>query len=690
MPTHRFSVAIVFVLVLPGMARADVRLPSIISDHMVLTRSVTTPIWGHAEADEEVTVELDGKTAQTRAGRDGKWKVELNLADAGPGPFRLTVRGRNEIAVSDVLVGEVWLASGQSNMEFLLKFTAGADKEIAGAKDPLLRQFRVKKTVRPEPADDCQGTWVLAAPDTAGDFTAVGYYFAKELHKTLNVPVGIINASWGGTFSEAWTSRDAISRDQALKAADDQRRTIAAEYPAKKKAFVTEFGSWLKSNDRLDKPRPDVESFAGEKVATEDWVRLKLPGKIAAAGLPPTGVIWIRRDVQVPPGAVVAGQEFKIFIGQLDGFEQVYWNGKMVSETPYEKYPGLGYNRYFGVPPESVRVGTNTIALRIYAPVVTPTIVVSPASFYTGPVSLVGEWFARAEYALPELPPGIVAASPLPPPRPPAMMAGDIFNGVISPLIPYGLAGVIWYQGESNTGRAYQYRIAFPLLIDDWRQKWQRPDLPFYFCQLPGSGPKQTAPGRSEWAELREAQSMALKSPDTGQAVLIDLGESADLHPRNKQPVGHRLALIALAKQYHQSCVFSGPMYDSMVVEGSNARIRFSHTDGGLVAGNLPATYDVISKLGQTAPLVRNSPASELEGFSICGADRHWVWADARIEGNSVVVSSKAVEHPVAVRYAWADDPTCNLQNGAGLPASPFRTDDFPAMTADNHYGPGS
>jgi len=372
----------------------------------------------------------------------------------------------------------------------------------------------------------------------------------------------------------------------------------------------------------------------------------------------------------------------------LVGFERVYWNGELVSETPYQKYPGEGYNRYFPIPQGQVRIGRNTIALRIFAPVYPATLSVNPDTFKAGPISLLGPWLAKAEYALPTLSPDVIAQAPKPPARPPGMLAGAIFNGTISPIISYTLDGVIWYQGESNTGRAFEYRVAFPLLINDWRQKWGRADLPFYFCQLPAFGPKQSKPVSSEWAELRESQTIAAKLPHTGQAVLIDTGESGDIHPRHKAVVGDRLAAVVLAKEYGKQVNWSGPVYQSMAVEGDKIRVKFDHTDGGLVARTLPEMYDVSTKISVTAPLIRNSPASELEGFVICGDDHRWVWADAKIDGSDVLAWSNQVSHPIAVRYAWADDPTCNLENGAGLPAAPFRSDDFPAITEKNHFGP--
>lgn len=265
-------------------------------------------------------------------------------------------------------------------------------------------------------------------------------------------------------------------------------------------------------------------------------------------------------------------------------------------------------------------------------------------------------------------------------------MAGFLFNGMIHPILPYAISGVIWYQGESNAGRAYQYRTAFPLMIADWRKHWNQGDFPFYFCQLANYMAKKPEPGDSAWAELREAQAMTLARANTGQAVLIDIGESGDIHPRNKKDAGERLALIALAKDYNKSIPYSGPVYDSMNIAGGKATIKFKHVDEGLVAKPLPETFVVKSQTNETAPLVRNSPASQLEGFAICGEDKKWVWADAKIDGQTVVVWSDKVPAPVAVRYAWADNPTCNLYNTAGLPASPFRTDDFPPTTKDAKY----
>jgi sialate O-acetylesterase len=661
---------------------ADVRLPGIISDHMVLMRSAAVPIWGKADAAEEVMVTFNGKSARTVAGADGNWKVSLNLAQTGPGPHELVVKGKNEIKISDVLVGTVWLASGQSNMEFSLQGTIGAEEEIAHSLNPQLRQFKVEKVSSARPLEECKGRWNIASPATAGAFTAAGYYFGKRLQKELGIPVGIINASWGGTAAEYWLSAGAIAKVESLRTGDTRYRQMAGEYPAQKQAFVEAYGAWLRTQHRDDRPSPEPERFAGQSVTGDGWSKIQLPGAISAE----TGVIWIRKDIDVSEAVLNNGQDFKVMLGRLEGFEQVYWNGTKVSETPYTKYPGAGYARYFPIPKQLLRAGRNTIAVRIFAPALSPTLDYDPEGFKAGPVSMVGEWLAKSEYALPPISQAARSAIPKSLGRLPEVMASRIFNGVVSPITSYDIAGVLWYQGESNAGRAYEYRTVLPLLIEDWREKWYRPDLPFYICQLPGSGPKKSSPAESEWAELREAQSETLRVPGTQLAVLIDLGEAKDLHPRNKLEVGDRLARLALARQYGKKLVVSGSVYDSMAVESAQVRIRFRHVEGGLAAKPLPAVYDLSTLLGQTAPLVRNSPNSELEGFQICGEDHHWVWADARIDGQSVVVSSGQVSKPVAVRYAWADNPTVNLVNGAGLPAAPFRTDNFAALTANRHF----
>lgn len=662
---------------------ANVKLPAIISDHMVLEKTAKVPIWGKADPGEEVTVTLDGRTAKATTGVDGRWMTALDLKDSAPGPFEMKVVGKNQLTLADVVVGEVWLASGQSNMEFTLMNSTGAAEEIARSANPLLRHFLVKKNATCEPLDDTEGTWVSASPQTSGGFSAVGYYFAKKLQNELKVPVGLVHSSWGGTPSEAWTSVGAIDSKPELKPSRERDWAVLKEYPEKKKAFVEGMDKWIRENGREDKPVADVAAYAGLDASTEGWVAVKLPGPVKAPGLPDAGAVWLRKEIEITN----TGGDFSLQL-PIDGYDSIYWNGELVKQTTYQDFPGTGYVRRHGpysIRPAALKKGKNILAIRLYEPVGPANL---PGPLMGGQLNLAGEWLAKAECAFPALDAQKLAAAPQPPVNPVTAqnVASCLFNGMINPILPYAIRGVIWYQGESNAGRSIQYRMAFPLLIADWRKQWSQGDFPFYFCQLANYMAKKPTPGDSAWAELREAQSMTLGLPNTGQAVLIDIGESVDIHPRNKKDVGDRLAFIALARDYGKSVPFSGPVYDSMKVGNGKVVLSFKSTDGGLVAKPLPDSYTVKSQSGETAPLVRNSPGSQLEGFAICGADKNWVWADAKIDGNTVIVWSEKVQTPVAVRYAWTENPTCNFYNGAGLPASPFRTDDFPPVTVNGKY----
>lgn len=665
-------------------AWADVKLPAIISDHMVLEKSAKVPVWGKADPGEQVAVTLNGQSVKATTGADGKWTAALNLKDSAPGPFEMTVEGKNKIALKDVVVGEVWVASGQSNMEWSLKNTLDAEKEIPQSANPLLRQFLVKKNPSREALDDTEGCWVAASPETSGGFSAVGYFFARKLQSDLKVPVGLIHTSWGGTPSEAWTSVEAIDSVPDLKAARERLWTALKEYPEIKKAYIDGMASWIKENAREDKPVADAAAFAGLDISPEGWIPVKIPGAVTAQGLPDAGAVWLRKDINFPDKP--AGN-IQLNL-PLDGFDSVYWNGRLLKQTTYQDFPGLGNIRRYGpydIPAGEVKQGKNVLAIRFYEPVGPAKIFAEPKA---GAIPLSGEWLAKAEYSFPAIDPQKLAAAPRPPANPPGPqnVASYLFNGMIHPILPYAIKGAIWYQGESNAGRAYQYRSAFPLMITDWRKQWNQGDFPFYFCQLANYMAKNPEAGDSNWAELREAQSMTLKLPKTGQAVLIDIGESGDIHPRNKKDAGERLALIALANDYGKSIPYSGPVYESVKIANGKAVVNFKHADGGLAARPLPETFVVKSATSESAPLVRNSPGSQLEGFAICGEDKKWFWADAKIDGDSVVVSSDKVPAPVAVRYAWSDNPTCNLYNGAGLPASPFRTDDFPPVSLGAKY----
>lgn len=658
--------------------RAEVSLPALFSTHALLQKSDRVPVWGKGAPGEAVSVTLDAATGTAQTGPDGRWKTVLDLSRSGPGPFELVVKGTNTLTVSDVMVGEVWLASGQSNMEWVVYNTTNAKEDIAQSANPMIRQFQVKQAAVPAPAEEVLGEWKVADPAATGGFTAVGYFFAKTLQRELNCPVGLINSSWGGTPIEAWTSLDALSRDPDLKATTLSMRADKTSFPEKLTDYAAKFQAWSQQYHRTDVPAADVKAITAPELPTSlTWKPVELPVD-SSANLPPSGVVWLRRTFTIP--AEAANLQQTLSIGRIDGFYTVYFNGEKSAEinaTTGASKPGPIY-----LNPKLVKAGEAVVAIRIYNPAGTPTIRSGqPLRFMSQ--ELTGTWQAYTELALPAPEPAALASMPSMPEQPPQdrLINTYLYNGMIAPLIPYAIRGAIWYQGESNGGRAWQYRTAFALLIEDWRSRWGQGAFPFYFCQLANFGQKNAKPEEHAWAELREAQSLALKAPATGQAVLIDVGEADDVHWRNKIVAGDRLSRIALANTYGRKLEFSGPVYESKKVEQDKIRLTFTHTEGGLKAAPLPATYQPRSTIARTVPLVRNSPNSELEGFSICGSDQKWVWAQAKIEGDAVVVWSPEVKQPTEVRYAWAMNPTCNLTNGSGLPASPFRTDDFPATT---------
>lgn len=657
---------------------ADVSLPPIFSDHAVLQKAERVPVWGTAQPDEKITVRLNGRNQTATADESGNWRVDLDLSHSEPGPFTLTVSGNNTIEISDVLIGEVWLASGQSNMEWKMQNTTGFEDEKARPENRFLREFRVEQAVERLPTKDYRGAWRVAGPGTVGDFSGIGYFFGERLQKELQTPVGVIHTSWGGTPVEAWTDLNAFEGIPDLQAsATTMRRTLAA-HPMQKSGFVRSFDKWVKRTGREDRPAVDVASYVSGD--TSGWTEVQLPGTISSPNLPAMGAIWLRRDVEI--SAANAGSPFSIGLGPLIGYETLYWNGQRVWEMTPENLPGKGYFRWIYLPANVLKAGKNTLAIRIYAPAENVSFPMAPRVDYT---ELTGAWRAKAEYAFPPL---ADDPAPQPPAAPPRKedTAAYLFNGMIHPLIPYAIKGAIWYQGESNAGRAWQYRTSFPLMIKSWRTAWGQGDFPFYFCQLANFQSKDAQPAQSEWAELREAQTETLSLPKTGQAVLIDVGEALEIHPRNKKDVGHRLAQLALAEDYGKNVPFSAPVYKSLEIQGGKAIVHFDLAGGKLVARPLSETYLLKTTGNQTAPLIRNSPHSEIEGFAICGKDRHWVWANARIAGDTVVVSSPEIKEPVAVRYAWSSNPTCNLFSADDLPVGPFRTDDFPLLTQDAKY----
>lgn len=683
-----------------AIASASVKLPFLLSDHMVLLKSAKTPLWGTADPGEQVTVTLGAQTASAVAGPDGAWKTQLDLHDSPPGPFDVTIQGKNKIVITDVVVGEVWVASGQSNMYFQLKSTQNGAAEVAASANPQLREFQVGEYSSPPgpPIDNCKGSWSVADPKTSGLFSGVAYYFGKKLQNTLQVPVGIIHGSIGATQIEVWMPPEAFNGLPDIEDIAKKRIASYQQFRDQIEGYPALLTAWMKQASREDVPA-DPAPFAGEQVPAEGWTTVKLPGEIAGDNLPANGgVVWIRKEIDLPadmsPPQLQETRLILLFSASFGTYDTVYWNGQKAVDTPFDRPPSNGRN--YSIMAKYLKPGRNVLAIRLYNPAKPPVILAEKTPFdlfsTTHHLPMPGDWQVKAEKALPPLD---AAATQSMPPLPSRTIEEQrqvipctYFNGMIRPLIPYAIRGFIWYQGEWNTGQAYQYRELFPRLIESWRARWNLGDIPFFWCQLPyNGGMKKEALGNDTWPELREAQSMALKLPHTGQAVLVDLRESI-LHPLDKKDPGERLALIALAQTYGKAMPYSGPVYRAIKIEGNKIRISFDHTDGGLAAAALPETSQPdMGHPENTRPIPRNSPNSALQGFILCGDDKNWVWADAAIEGNEVVVSSPQVTAPVAVRYAWADAPVCNLTNGSGLPAAPFRTDDYPLLTLDNLFG---
>ena len=696
---------VVFWLGVGSVANAEVKLPALFSDHMVLQKADKVPVWGTAALGESVKVSVAGVSAATQAGPDGSWKVVLNLSSAGEGPHTAVVEGANRIEIQDVLVGEVWVCAGQSNMGYpQLDLTLHAAEEVPRCANPKLRTFVITKdndfdrltfTVKP----NLEGKWVVAAPTNANSFSGVGYYFGKKLAHELNgVAVGLVNTAVGNTALEQWLSPGMIRRDPAIQTAADQQKHEFMDYPDLVEAYYKSYVEWQRQFGREDKkanPRRfstvdippqrviassdpvDSDRFAAAGVATQDWKTVKLPALAANVGLPDSGAIWFRKTVTIP--SEMAGKDCELAGGSMMESTAAYWNGVPIGYN----HPRAQVGWAFPVPGKLVKVGDNVIAIRLFSPVGKLGFPGGPASLHLNSIPLAGDWLAKVEFELPPLSAEAQAALktvPRFPGRPElGHIAGFCFQTRMNSVIPYGIRGVVWYQGENNANRSADYRRNFPMLVEDWRTHWGQGDFPFYFCQLPNYYPKSADPALTGgWIDFREAQASGLAVPQTGMAVLIDTGEVENLHPRNKQDPGERLAAIALAKTYGQKIPYSGPVYESMTIEAGKIRLRFKHTDGGLVARKLPADYVITTEglVTKTALLVLNCPKSELQGFAVCGQDlKYWVWADAHIEGDTVVVESSAVAEPVAVRYAWAANPTCNLYNGAGFPAGPFRTD---------------
>jgi sialate O-acetylesterase len=615
-----------------ALSAADADLPflhPLFSDHAILQRDQPLPVWGWTVPGERVTVDFAGASVTAVAGSDGRWQATLPAHAAG-GPYALHVSGSQEVTCSDVLLGDLWLCSGQSNMEWVVQNAHNWPAERAAAANCSdIRQFRVPKTYRLDPTRELAASWRLASTGV-GQFTAVGYFFARNVQREVKVPIGLINASWGGTTIEAWTSQAAL-----------EQRPFAADVVAKRRPWTTEkmtafLTDWWQQAD----PDHGQRSSAFD---ASSWSLQRLPGMWKDQGVTNfSGIGWYRRDIELPAAAAIGGT---LSLGITVDADTAFING-------VEMGSGSGWDipRLYRIPRGILTAGRNTIALRIHGASSNGGIYGQPEqlTLTAGGASypLAGEW--RFTTTTPE---AQVAKLPR---QPGPHLVGTLWNGMIAPLIPASVKGVLWYQGETNAWTGSQYDAYLTTLITDWRLQWHQPRLPFGIVQLANFGAPQSEPVMvgSGGAYLRDCQRAVARSvPDTGLTVIMDLGDPKDVHPRNKQDVGQRLAAWALHDVYGRADVVpSGPLYSGFTVEGSALRLQFTNAVGLNAHG-------------------------DLTGFAIADDTGPWHMANARIDGETVVVQHPAVAHPTKVRYAWADSPQVTLYNAAAMPASTFRSD---------------
>lgn len=628
--------------------KAEVKLPPLFSSNMVLQQGIEIPVWGWASPGEKVTVTLNKASVSVKTGKDGKWQVKLPVMNYG-GPYTLTVKGKNLVTFENVMIGEVWVCSGQSNMEFQLMSANNAEAEIAASNHPEIRLFTVKRRISQTPQNNLEeGEWVECSPATSPRFSAVAYFFGRSVAEKLKVPVGLINVSWGGTVAETWTSEEMISKNPDFEKQLAHLKKIDLNDYAKsiEKEVKERIGEFSTVDLGMQNGNP---VWAAPGFDDSNWKTMPLPGYIEQNGLEGVdGIIWFRREIEVKPGE--ENKPATLYLAKINDSDHTFLNGTLVGSTNQM----ADNSRIYKVPAGVLKPGRNVLTVQvedvggvcgIYGDTATLHLQIDKRI-----IPLSGSW----KYKI-----GMVKFNiSLSPNSYPTLL----FNGMINPLIPYGIKGAIWYQGEGNASRAKQYQRVFPDLITDWRNHWKQGDFPFLFVQLANFMNADSVPVESAWAELREAQSKTLALPNTGMAVTIDVGDALDIHPKDKQTVGNRLALNALNKVYHQDVEFSGPILKEMKVAGQKMVLTFNHCGTGLKAKD---------KYGY------------LKGFTLAGEDKKFYWAVAEITGeNTVEVSCPQVKNPVAVRYAWANNPDdANLYNSSNLPASPFRTDSWKGIT---------
>ncbi len=634
---------------------AEVKLAKLFSDHVVLQRQKPIPVWGWANANESVSVALGGQIKTAIADVNGKFTIEFAPMEATGQPLELNVAAKSgNLTIKDVLIGEVWLCSGQSNMEFTVKQAKEFADEKKDADYPPIRQFYVEHKVEIEPQKDLEvGGWKTSSPASVGGFTAVGFFFARDVYKRLKVPIGLIHSSWGGSQIEGWISKEGMLSSDELRIYGQNlpKNWAGADAILEKNIKLATLG-----NANANPTLADENKYLNANYNFSKWVASNPVGQWDWKGIWAwRGNGFMARDVEIPANFV--NQETTLGLAESYSYNEIYINGKLI-------FSGITKGKRRIIVPKNVwKTSANSLVVKMNR-------TIEPEWFGLGFQGSADDVYVASKdekIALGDnnwhLMPSFAETHSY------AHSSNNVgtlvYNGMVAPLVPFAMRGVLWYQGKTNAGRSFQYRQTFPLMINDWRKKWGD-NFHFYFVQLSSYGANQDSNTGSGWAELREAQTLALSLPKTGMAVTTDIGNANDIHPTNKQDVGHRLAAYALKQTYGQDIPYSSPMFDTVKFEPGKAVISFKFIYDGLNAKD---------KFGY------------VKGFEIAGADKIFYYAQAQIEGEKVSVCNDKVKNPVAVRYAWSDAPTdANLYNSAGFPASPFRTDDWQGVTVGNRF----
>jgi sialate O-acetylesterase len=638
--------AFVFVLVVTTIhtSFAQVKLPQIVRDSMILQRDIPVNIWGWGAVNEKVSVKFNGKTYKTKGNAEGKWSIKLPATKAG-GPYTIDIIASNKISIKEILFGDVWFCSGQSNMVHQLNIhDVTYAKEIAEANDPQIRQFWIPTLTSLQGAQENlpSGFWKAAVGEDIRPFSAVAYFFAKNISEKYKIPVGIINASVGGTPIEAWTSEEGLKDFAALQTTISKNKDTAY------------LNSLNRRPTNMPRMAPPVDAGLSGTIKWFDvnyipkgWRNINIPGYWEDQGIKDlNGVVWYRKEIDIP--ASMVGKAAKVFLGRIVDADELYINGVRVGNTTYQ-YP----QRRYAIPANVLKAGKNIFVVRVTNNAGKGGFVPDkPYCIFAGndTVDLKGTWQYKVGLMNRPFAGGGFGGGGINAQNQPTAL----YNAMVAPVINYSIKGFCWYQGESNAGKPQEYGALQTAQIHDWRNKWRQGELPFLYVQLPGFMDYNYLPSESGWAVLRQQQLNTLAVPNTAMAVAIDLGEWNDIHPDNKKDVGIRLALAARKLAYNENIVYSGPLFQSAQIDGSKIIVSFQHTGSGLITND----------------------GEELSEFAIAGADKKFVWAKAKIEGDKIVVWSDEVKEPMYVRYAWADNPVNpNLYNKEQLPASPFTTE---------------